>query len=134
MGTIKTHTTTIDGIQYTTKTFPAAEGLQLLPRLISLLGEQVLSLFIAGRHDIEHLAETPEVLAAMLARIADNAKDGGLLVFRDLLRYTEADKVSIGDTQVPGSVFEHFDEHFAGRYGHLLKVCLWVARVSFSEP
>jgi hypothetical protein len=53
---------------------------------------------------------------------------------QEILRTTQADKVRISAAEVPGSVHEHFDTHFAGRYQHLLEVCVWALRVGFGAP
>lgn len=136
MSLTKTHTKTIDGVLYTTTTLPAAMGLVILPKLMALFGEALIGLFIAtdeeGRD--EFLAD-PKILAAMMTRIAERAaEDDGLLVLKDLMKQTEADRVAIGDTEVPGSVHTHFDGHFAGRYRHLFEVALFVGVSNFAAP
>ena len=81
--------------------------------------------------------EDPKILAAVSTGIDTTAAEsevGGLLVIRDLLRATDCDRVAIGDAEVPGSVFTHFDLHFAGRYKHLVVVAMWVGRVNFFAP
>lgn len=133
---LKTHTQEIDGLVYETKTFPATEGLVLLPRLIALLGEQVFNLvFATNEEQMGGLMADPTVMGAIMVRIAERAAENdGLLVCKDLLKYTTCDKVQIGDGVFPSSVHTHFDNHFAGNYGHLLKVCAWVARATFVNP
>jgi hypothetical protein len=136
MALTKQHTKTIDGITYTTTTLPAAAGLVILPKMMSLFGEALIGLFIATDDDTrESLLEDPKVLAAMLTRVSEKAaEDDGLLVLKDLLVSTEADRVSIGDAEVPGSVHTHFDGHFAGRYRHLFEVALFVGVSNFIAP
>lgn len=138
MSVVGEQSQSIDGISYTTRTFPASEGLVLLPRLINLIGEKAGALFFgASSAELASLTEDPQIVAALLAGIAKNAaedKHGGWLIAKDLVRYTKADKIRIGDNDVPGSVYDHFDSHFAGRYDHLLNVCMWVAQASFSRP
>lgn len=133
-----THTKVIDDITYTTKTFPATEALVLLPSLITLVGDQLIAIMMSADSDeaLEKLLANPEVISAAVTSIARNASkvDGGWLLLRDLLRHTKADKVRIGENTVEGSVHEHFNSHFTGRYMHLINVCIWVAQVSFSEP
>ena len=50
---------------------------------------------------------------------------------KELLITTECQQIRIGDNEVPGKLADHFDTHFAGDYGHLLSVCIWVATVNF---
>lgn len=136
MGTIKTHTKTIDGLAYTTRTLPATQGLVILPKIIALCGEALAGLFIATDDQARReLLQDPAVVGRVIGTIAERAADSdGLLVLRDLLASTECDKIQIGEAEVPGSVAEHFDSHFAGRYQHLVSVALWVAQCNFIAP
>jgi len=136
MGVIREHTQAIDGIAYTTQTMPASDGLKILPRLVALLGDSLTGLFFAtSEEDRDKLLTNPKVLGAMISEISRAAaEDDGLLVLRDMLKSTSADLVRVGDAEIPASVHTHFDQHFAGRYRHLLEVCLWVGRVNFTNP
>lgn len=133
---MQTQTKVIDGISYTTTMLPARQGLAILPKLIALFGEPVLKLMFAADADQRaELIRDPKVMASILHSMAASASDGdGLLVIQDLFNATEADKVRIGDTTVSGNVAVHFDDHFAGKYGHLMNVALWVASVNFLGP
>jgi hypothetical protein len=90
------------------------------------------------------LAENPRIIAAMVTAIGetvvsreDDQRAKGapvvspLLILKDLLRKTSADKIQIGETEVPGDVHKHFDSHFGGRLVHLFKVCFWVGQLNF---
>jgi hypothetical protein len=136
MGVIKEHTTVIDGKTYTCKTFPATEGLVILPKLISVLGEAVTNL-VFGVDDAE-LAEAmsnPKIIGAMLVKISERVSENdGLLVLKELLAYTSCDQVKVGDAEINQSVYDRFDSHFAGDYMHLINVVSWVARASFGNP
>ena len=138
MGLIKEHKTVIDGITYTTTTLDAGMGLVIMPKILAMMGERVAALIFATEGEeeaTEELLSDPAVQGKIMAAIADKvAETNGLLVVKDLLSTTVADKVSIGDTEVPGALAQHFDQHFAGRYGHLFRVALWVARVNFLTP
>ena len=133
MTTTIEHTKNIDGILYTTRTLPASDGLRILPKLLALFREPVLKLmFTANEDQRAELLNDPKIQAAILHGMAENAADtDGLLVVRDLLKATKADKVRIGETKVEDSVHTHFDGHFAGRYGHLANVVMWVASINF---
>ena len=53
MSVVTKHETVIDGKSYSCETFPASEGLVVLPKLVSLLGEKVVDLVfdeLAGRY------------------------------------------------------------------------------------
>lgn len=136
MGALKTHSETIDGILYTTTTMPAIEGLIIMPKLINLLGETGMTILMAtSDEEKDALMENNEVKAALMSSIAERAADSdGLLVVKDLMKHTVCNKIKVGDNFVTDSVWENFDDHFAGRYQHLLDVALWVGRASFAAP
>ena len=136
MGVIKEHTTVIDDKTYTCKTFPATEGLVILPKLIALLGQEVANLvFVTDDKQLDGLMEDPTVLGGVMVRISEKAiENDGLLQIKELLRYTACDKVQVGDAEIAASVYERFDTHFAGDYSHLFRVVTWVARMSFAAP
>ena len=127
------HCEVIDGILYKTKTLPATEGLILLPKLIQLMGEEGIQLFLATTEEQkDSLMGDAEVVGALVSHIASNAAENdGLLVVKRLLQRTTCDKIKIGDNFIEGKVTDHFDDHFAGKYLHLLNVCIWVGRASF---
>lgn len=138
MGIVQNHTTTIDGITYTTRTFPASEGLVLIGQIVTVLGQRALDLLMAhnDKSTSEILAD-PKILGALAITAAQGSEKlpGGLPGFcRDLLKYTEADRVQIGEAQGKGNLVTHFDTHFAGRYKHLMDVCIFVMRVGFANP
>ncbi len=140
---MRTHTTVIDGVSYETTNLPASEGLVILPKLIAIFGESLIGLLLTAADDdesktaetLQALLSNPKVLAAMIDTIAQRAaEDDALLVVRRLMKTTTADKVRIGDAEVPGPVHTHFDGHFAGRYKHLFEVAFWVAKANFAAP
>ena len=125
----------IDGITYTTTTRPATRGLEILPKLVDLVGEDGITLLMATTdEDQNSLMANREIMAALVTGIASRATEGGLLVLRELLELTTCDKSKIGDNYIEGSVYKNFDDHFAGRYMHLINVAVWVGRVSFGRP
>lgn len=133
---LKQHAEKIDGITYTTTTLPATDGLRIMPKLVDLLGETGMALLLAtSDEEKESLMENAEITAALMSSIAERAAENdGLLVIKDLLASTKCDKIQIGDNFIEGSVAENFDDHFAGRYMHLIRVAIWVGRASFGEP
>ena len=138
MGIVSDKQTVIDGKAYATQTFPASEGLLLLPRIIGLFGENILSLFVAvdDEKKAAKLLENPKILAALLIEMAAKAEDSpdGWMVLKDILKYTTCETCKVGAVESAGSVFTHFNTHFAGDYMHLLKVCFWAAQEGFSKP
>jgi hypothetical protein len=136
MATLKEHSRDFSGVTYTTKTLPASRGLVIMPKLMSLFGEALVGLFFAtSDEDREALLGDPKILAAVISSIAEKAAEAdGLLVIKDLLADTHADKVRVGDAEVPASVHSHFDHHFAGRYRHLVEVAIWVGSCNFMAP
>jgi len=157
MGVVKKHSTSIDGIAYTTETFPATQGLDLVQRLAAMVGPDLATLIFTSDDDgtggiwelfksmaVESGAESDDgevmlqamaLAAAAIGKAAERAQPGEFASFaKALLARTTADKVTLGDTEAPGLVATHFDDHFAGRYFHLLEVCIWVARVGFVRP
>jgi len=138
MAIVREQSKDIDGILYTTKVLPASDGLSTMARLISMLGDAVVGLFFAtdaGERD--ELMKDNQLIASLMTSVATSAAEsesGGMTVLRDMLKTTKCDKISIGTTEVPGSVYDHFDDHFAARYKHLLEVCMWVGTVNFIKP
>lgn len=122
-------------VTYTTKLLPASKGLVIVPKLLSLFGEALTALFMTGDGAVPELLKNPKIVASIVARLAERAAEtNGLRVLQDLMVGVQADKVRIGEAEVPGSVEEHFDTHFAGRFGHMVEVALWVAQENFLEP
>lgn len=146
MSTIKEHETEIDGKKYKCKTFPTSEGLVILPKIISLLGEKIANLvFAAGEEGMASLMEDQKTMAAIMVNIAERAEENdGLLVLRDLMKYTtymrrhqepkSKDNPNPAVVEISESVYNNFDTHFAGNYMHLLNVGMWVGRASFGNP
>lgn len=103
----------VDGLLYTSTKWPAAQGLRIWPRLILLLGEDLLKSIATGE-----IGEIDFIVAAV--RIAERAQGFDLLV-KDLLCRMQCGQRR-GKTD-GGLVVEAFDTHFAGEYAHLLRVC-----------
>ena len=140
MANIKTHTETVGDISYSCKTFPASEGLVLLPKIVSLIGDKVANLvFGVGEEGIASIMEDSAVMTTIMVRISERAEENnGLLVVKDLLKYTtykEILKDPNGSThEMERSAYDEFDDHFAAKYMHLLQVAFWVGRASFGNP
>jgi len=137
---LKTHATIIDGVTYETTTFTATRALVMLPKIVNLLGEDGLTLFLASNDDdAKGLVEEAQVEAALMSKVMENAvgEEGdadGLLVVKDLVGGTISNRIKIGDNFVTAKIGAHFDEYFAGNLTHLMAVSMWVFRCSFGEP
>lgn len=119
----------IDGVCYTSSKFPARTGLELLPRVTTLVGAGLLRLVATGE------AETMPIdrLAFALVAIADRAmRDGLVPLVLDLLGSTQCGAFRDGGQ---GKITpDKFDTHFAGEYVHLLKVCALALAHNFRGP
>ena len=143
-----THTKTIDGIGYTTTTLPTSNGLRVMVKLVALFGETGLKVLfdVLGKEGLsdearEEILKSPAVIGKILGAVArsaaDDGEDGGrgIMVVKDLLIGTKADRVKIGDAEGRDeSVHMHFDTHFQGRFAHLASVAVWVGWCNFVAP
>lgn len=136
MGIVKEHREEIDGITYTTKTFPASDGLEILIGGGRFINETVLGALVAAEdEELGSIMTNPKFLISLFVGIAKASAPGEFSAWvQSLLEHTKADKCRMGGEEKNGSVYTHFDEHFAGRYMHLLSVATWVFRVGFAGP
>jgi hypothetical protein len=126
----------VGGREYKTTLLTARAGLVMMPKIIALFGREVTTLFLAsGDEKAGALLKNPEVQAAMLDTVGKNAADNdGLLVLHELMRHTTYRATLAGGNEVDASVYECFDELFAGDYLVLFTVAMEVARASFVKP
>lgn len=119
----------IDGVTYTSTKFPARTGLELLPRVTTLVGSGLLKLIATGDGDGVPI----DRLAVAMVAIADRAmRDGLVPLVLDLLACTQCGAFrGGGDGKITP---DKFDEHFAGEYMHLLKVCALALAHNFRGP
>lgn len=131
---IKEHSSTIGGIAYRTKTFPASEAIKLGARLARLIvAESWQAALAVEEDDLAALAKDPLViLDGLISAARAQSPDEIAALAKDLLVNTTCD--DIAGSKQPGPVGTHFDTHFAGRLGHLFEVLMWVARVGFVGP
>ena len=143
MAVVAEKRTEIDGVAYTTKVFPATQGLDLLQWLIKVFGAPVLELVLRLEDDdlaamLEALGNGDlgnDVLKAMATVLVDVTKHAEPGEISSLCKATlEHTKFVPAEGQEPASAHLYFDEHFAGRYMHLVEVFIWVVRVSFAKP
>lgn len=118
----------IDGIKYKSTKWPAGDGLDLWVRLGRVLGSGLTRMVATG--DVENVDELA-VIGALVA-VCEKAQQESLeLLARSVLRGVTSAALR-GDKQ--GNVVDHFDEHFAGEYGHLLKVCAFAIAHNLKGP
>lgn len=115
----------IDGLMYTSTKLPCSVGIELWPRLVALFGAAMTKAVATG--DVEDAGD------GMLLGLADRAmRDGLLPVVRDLLARMKCGQLRT--TSKPGDVLPAFDEHFAGEYIHLVKVCAFAVAHNLRGP
>lgn len=151
MAVVKIHKTTIDEFAYVTETFPATEGLELIGALGSILFSDSQALSPVGELIMEigdtdnaaasakALLATPGVIAALVGAVMRQAQQGGGLapLVKQILARTVCENMKVGEVVTPavdGNVLINFDDHFAGRYPHLFKLCAWVVVKSLGLP
>lgn len=160
--TSKEYSQVIDGINYRSKLFPATDGIGLAWRIGRLLdGNEVAQALLVAKSVLwdaamaapadgeqedseaertlplfETLFANMPLMASMVTKATHKVgPEEGAAIMRDVMRNTTCDQIDIGTVSpISGSVFEHFDEHFAGRYYHMMKVWWWVVRLGFAGP
>jgi hypothetical protein len=138
MGVVAQHETVIDGFAYSCRTFTASEGLVLLPKLIAMLGDDVAKLiFATSEAQQAKIFSDPGLLAGVLVQVSTRAAENdGLLIVRDCFKHAKCSNSKIGEAEAEVDLgkIHFFDQHFAGRYAHLLAVFSWIVRASFGSP
>lgn len=118
----------IDGLRYTSSKIPASIMLDLMPRVVSMLGAGATRAIALGQ------APDSETVTHMIAGIADRAARDGLSgLVMDLLSRVKVNRTR-SNPDDGGPVLEYFDTHFAGEYGHLLKVCVFAVAHNLRGP
>jgi hypothetical protein len=138
MSLVGKHTTVIGGHEYICETFPASEGLVLLPKLLALLGDDVARLvFSTNDEQKAQIFGSNDLIAGILVKVSERAAENdGLLLVRDCFSRTKCTTGKVGDAVVEIDLgdIRRFDAHFAGKYKHLFEVFAWIVRLSFGSP
>lgn len=134
----------IDGRTYTTVPLPARTGLDIFSRLVAFAGEGVVTLIFAVPEEKRQKAMgNVGIQATILHNFCKNAQkplpdgtapDKPMDIMYEMMVGTTCDKIRIGSTEVEGSVYTHFDEHFKAYYTHLMEVVQFVGEVNFAGP
>ena len=130
----ETKSETIAGKTYTTKTLGSDQGIPIMFKLLRLIPQEAMKAIMGDEDpdDPNSFQNDPSQVLLLLQHIAKQDKELNIAeLCKELLITTECQQVRIGDNEVPGKLSDHFDTHFAGDYGHLLSVCIWVATVNF---
>lgn len=134
-------TRTIGGRTYTTRPLPGRVGFDLMARMISYAGEDIVTLMFAVAEDKRNEAlGNAAIQAKMIHEFCSNAiasrhgTERPTDILFELMASTTCDQIQLGDTTIKGNVQKHFDSHFAGDYSHLMEVVQFVGEVNFAGP
>lgn len=117
----------IDGRVYTSTKFPTMIGLELGPRAGALFGAAFAKDWATG--------ETSGWSASTLVRVSEKAAQVGLWDFAvALLSAVKCNALQGIEGNAGALTAEAINEHFAGEYLHLLKVCSFVFSHNFRGP
>lgn len=128
---IRYETKTIKGRTYGMNTLGALEGVDLLPKVLALIGKPLAILGGKGLKGIKtgeggglDVSSLPvEILAeALAALLADAGKADVAVLIQRLLAGLEADKRAID-----------FNTYFAGNYGDLIPLLGWSLEINFAS-
>jgi len=117
----------IDGIVYTSTKLPASVGLDVGPKVAALFGPSITRALAVGEGALFRVD--------WLTPLMDRAiRDDAMETVRTLLSRTKASRYVHMPGSKGGDLSPELDEHFAGEYPHLLKVCLLVLAHNFRGP
>ena len=159
MGVVKQASTVINGVTYTTETFPASEAFDLYAEVSNVIPEEVMTLIMLPvsqavqkkrKGEIENIddainvsmsdlittLETPGILAKITKTVMREAADvpGGLAsMMKRILKKTHGQPLNVAGFEGAGSVVQHFDTHFGSDLAGMrdaVAVCVWVLRLN----
>lgn len=117
----------IDGLRYSSTKIAASDGLDLQARMLALFGPIATRAIVTG--------SLSGISPDSIVRVADRAmRDGLMPAIRLALGRMEVDRVAGVKLSEARLVLPDFDEHFAGEYGHLLKVCAFALAHNLRGP
>lgn len=123
-------TETIDGLVYTNTKLPTSKGLEIIPLLISVLGEDLMKVIVF------QVKLDPKQAAAIAMEVAKRLSQVGIVeLAQTLVSKMKVNQYMLGDeTAEGGPVLAQFDAHFAGEYQHLANVLMFSIRHNFQGP
>ncbi len=117
----------IDGLVYTSTKLAIPEGLSVLERGTSLVGPSLFRALAVG--------DGVDMRADLLTPLADRAVQHGLFnLSRDLLGRMKVNRYRHVPGSKGGDLQPEMDEHFAGEYPHLMRVCLFALAHNYRGP
>ena len=123
-----THDYEIDGVHYRTTALPAKRALDVLPRLLTLAGADLLKLILADDDTIGKALADLDTRVGLALHISARAQDGELAVLAELF----------ADTLIRDAAGEwqplDFDDHFSGDLHTLFAASVQAAIGSFTRP
>jgi hypothetical protein len=146
---LKAHTYKLGGREFATVPMPATESLVMLPRIIRLLGQDLTALLLmtddvepeavepgegeaetaTPKGGIQALLENREVMARVISTICHNAGPTGLVIIHEITRHT-----TVTTPAGPVSLYDVFDDFFAGDVIGMMTVAAHAMRSSFTRP
>ena len=146
MGVVRTESTEIDGITYTTKTFAFSDAANLYAELSNVIPQEVISLIIipvsgaiekqrkgklkdgdsvdlainVSMQDLATTLESPQILARIIKTVMREASDipGGISsLMKTILRQTTANPIRIGDFEGAGGKMGDLVTHIDTHFG-----------------
>lgn len=116
---------TIDGVKYALPILPATVGINVLFELGKMLGEPLVKLISDRENRIESLLES-EVGALLISTIGEAISRASPSAAQRVIETT------LSDLRCDGRKVD-FDDHFAGRYAHCLRVFIHALRLNYSD-
>jgi hypothetical protein len=123
---------TIDGVCYTSTKFAFTVGVELFPRITALVGNGVARALATGQGLDE--IDIGEIAAAVVGVSERAMRDGLMPIVRDLLSRVQCGSLAPGLPVVGALTPAALDEHFAGEYIHVLKVCVFALAHNYRGP
>lgn len=122
----KKETISIDDQSYVVEQLGAVEGMRIYQRLVKALGPVAReALAQAGSLDTE------AAQATLVIRALELLPDDLMSELAD--KFSRSCHVKVGSASMPLSTADLFDQHFAGRYGHLTKWIIACAKFNFAD-
>lgn len=123
-----THDYEINGVHYRTTALPAKQALDVLPRLLVLVGHDLLKLILADDSTIDRALASLDTRVGLMLHVAEKAQAGELGVLAELFSDTQ-----IRDASGQWQPLD-FDDHFAGDLGTLFSATVQAVIGSFTRP
>lgn len=118
----------IGGVHYRTTALPATRALDVLARLMVLVGRDMLRIVMSDDGAIDSVMDNAETRVGLMLHVAEQAQNGELSVLRDLFADTQIRAVD-GSWQPLD-----FDEHFSADMTTLFHAAVQVVIGTYTRP